>query len=681
MADLILELYSEELPLAAQTAAEVGYKLALRLAFEKTYISFNSLQVFCGPCRITIYATGLPTHVNKSAQVIKGPRISASKESVEGFCRKHSIDFDSLALHEGYYFYHKPSFQEECRIILAQILPEILSAYTWNNTMRWGEHNCLWPRPLKNIMCIFDDKVLPFSYHHLEVNEFTFGHKFLTQKDSDKGIKVSNWLEYTLALEKNSVVLKSDDRVLMIKEQALKLLNANLLADVLCPDLLIDIAGTVEMPFVMMGKIPTEYMALPAEVINTVMRVHQKYFATYDVKTKEIAPYFLFVSNCPANEAILSGNERVLKARLADAHFLYEKDLKIPVEIRYEQLSNLTFHASLGSVQKKSQRLESLSSALLPSDLEKEDLVLAARLCKCDLAGDVVSDLPSLQGYIGYHYAINAKYSANVALAIKEHYLPAGLKDNLPHTNLGLLLSLIDKVDSLTGMYVAGEIATGNKDPYGLRRLALGIIRIFSSGRVHRDVNLQNLLLESIKLYEVKEGKNLCEEIFAFIKMRHKHLLKCDFEATIVDAVIDFANYKVDDAYDHALQMQKFKNSEIYEFVLQTFKRIRNLLNANVHLLEGFLMQDISLEAITQKHKAQTNEEYSAGVLSALTEYDALTLKQDRIVKLVHLNLLCSALTVFVENVQIAGNPLRVLLLACALERFNSLASFDHLRT
>ncbi len=701
MADLILELYSEELPVLAQVSAEQGFETLFGQSLEKNRIPFTSCKVFSGPCRITICVDGLPIYVNQEPQVIKGPKTNAAKEYVEGFCRKYEIDYKDLKEEGEYFLYQKEGLQQECRVILTRLIPEILAKHTWKNSMRWGEHNCIWPRPLKNIMCLFGGRVLHFFYHHLETNNVTFGHKFLSRNKNRKQsflskVEVNNWSDYTSALKNNGVLLNRKDRINSIKEQACSLLEEVGLRKEICPDLLIDVACNVELPFVMLGKIPKEHMSLPAEVIVTVMKIHQKYFPTYWEKTGLLAPYFIFVSNCDSSDNILLGNERVLKARLADAHFLYDKDLQISIEQRYEQLSKIAFHAKLGSIQDKAARLEKLAN-IFNSYLQKTEqdlLILAARFCKCDLAGDVVSDIATLEGHIGYCYAIAAKYDLDVALAIKDHYRPAGIKDSLPSTVLGLCLSLIDKTDSLVGMYVAGERSTGNKDPYGLRRSALGIIRILASKDFSFSVDLEALICEAIKLYTVEENvlESLKQEILDFIKQRHKNLLKADFCDSVINAVIDFAEYDIASTYQKSLEVQKFVSSDIYEFVSLSFKRVFNLVSTNSDLLgkarKDFYLNTGNLTSSTalikmfgSRYSEDLKETAIVEILEALDSYDSSTYGQSCLLRLISLWNLSNALNKFIDKMKISENLFRIILLFEVLERFNSVIVFERLNS
>jgi glycyl-tRNA synthetase beta chain len=555
--------------------------------------------------------------------------------------------------------------------------------------MRWGENNYLWPRPLRNILCLFDGKILQFSYHDLKTNNVTFGHKFLSKKiDREQlllsEIKVNNWQEYLLALRNNGVILDQKERSENIRDQAMMLLRASGLKEKLCSDLLVDVVGTVELPFVMLGTIPAMYMSLPEEIITTVMRVHQKYFPTYEKSNGNLAPYFLSVGNGDPHETVKFGNERVLGARLADAYFLYGQDLAVPIQQRYAQLERIAFHAKLGSVKDKAARLEALTEMFDLDPMLQSNFVVAAKLCKCDLAGDVVADLPVLQGYMGYYYALNAGYCLDIALAIKEHYLPAGMKDDLPKSSLGLKLSLIDKIDSLVGMYLARERATGNKDPYGLRRLALGIIRIFSAANFTSKVNLCDLVHQSVKLYKITDfsKENLVEEILTFIKLRHKNLLNTEFDTNIVNSVIDSPLYDIATSHSKCLVVRKFTQEAIYEFIAQVFKRIFNFVSQEPGLDEyvvkpGLSIAEFFIETFTDQYSEELGRGEIVQVLRALEIYDAD--QQDLELCLAQLHPLCVSLNTFLDKVKVSECLPYKLILAAALKLFNRAITFRHL--
>jgi glycyl-tRNA synthetase beta chain len=551
MSELLLELFCEEIPALMQKNAESAYKTIFSNYFSKNEISFKDINVYIGPRRIAIHATGLPARMPAKTTEIKGPRLGAPDQAIEGFCRSNNIAKSNLTVQDingqEFHVYIKQVDAKETKTILTQTLVEPVAEYVWPKSMYWGDYKIKWVRPLKNILCIFDEEILPFEYGHLVANNITYGHRFMAPDT----IKVKNFTEYEKALENSYVMLCRHEREDYIKNELQKAaagLDLTIQDD---PYLVQEVAGLVEYPKILSGKIDPKFLSVPGEILVTSMRSNQKYFSLFD-KNGNFAPYFLFVSNIESKEPelVIAGNEKVLSARLSDALFFYNQDLKITLSERAQGLNNVTFHKAIGSLGLKQQKVSDLCTYLAPGDKEA---IAAAKIYKSDILSEVVGEFPTLQGIIGYYYAKAESLDDNIAVAIRDHYKPLGPSDNIP-TDSAATLALADKLFDLISLTGAGERATGSKDPYALRRLALGIIRIIIHNKIH---------LNLFKVFEYFNDKIMMvsEEaqnyITAFIEERAKYYFKEDYEIPLINAVLDLKNEP--DLYPVSLKLTALK--------------------------------------------------------------------------------------------------------------------------
>jgi len=569
MSELILELYTEEIPAFMQKKAEEAYHAIFTNAFEAEEIMYQSLEMHVGPRRVVLHVTGLPEKSLAKHISLRGPKVGAPQQAIEGFCKASNITKEELTIQsvkdQDHYMYEfvKPEIE------LAQILPTLLhnaiSEYVWPKSMHWGSYDMKWVRPMLNLMCIFNGQILDFSYFHLRANNKSFGHRFIDQES----FTISNWQEYTSNLAKARVILERSERldIIMRGIEAIQE-EKNLIAD-MDPRLLEEVCGIVEYPNVLIGNIPAKFMNVPNEILSLAMKTHQRYFTT---RTKDgaFAPYFVFVTNLPGNgDEIVAGNEKVLSARLADAAYFYTQDQKTPLESRLEKLKEVVFHAKLGSLYDKTLRLVSLAQYLKPND---HDLAAAAKLCKCDLVTEAVSEFPELQGIMGGYYAALEGTSEPISLAIRNHYLPLGNNDDVP-TGHAAYLALVDKMDSLVCLMSAGERATGSKDPYALRRYALGIIKIILQNKIE-NINIRDLIVAVARTDDKVQN-----EILKFIEERFKYYLKDEYDIGAINAA---THLSIED--DLCILAKKvkaidnFMRGERGDLLLQLYKRVTNIL-------------------------------------------------------------------------------------------------------
>ncbi|WP_341748483.1 glycine--tRNA ligase subunit beta [Candidatus Tisiphia endosymbiont of Dascillus cervinus] len=477
-----------------QKNAAESYKTIFTTILQESELVAD-VQLYVGSRRIAVHITNLPKSILPKEITIRGPKVSATQQAIEGFFRSNNIEKNKLStlLVQGqlYYIIVKSTIETDIRVLLQEIIPKAISKYIWSKSMYWGNYDISWIRPLRNILCIFDGEILAIKYGHLTANNITFGHRFL----SPEPITIDSFSEYQNKLRESNVIIDQAERKEIIKSQLSKIANSLNLVIKEDEKLLEEVIGLVELPVVMAGKIPEIFLQLPSEVLVSSMRSHQKYFSTFD-QAGNFAPYFLFVSNMRHDQnVIISGNEKVLAARLSDALYFYQQDLSNSLESKLPKLEQITFHAKLGSIKQKTERIDDICNYLMPGN---QDLQVAARLCKSDLATEMVGEFPELQGIMGYYYAKAEGLNDQIALAIRDHYKPQGPSDNLPMGN-SAILAIADKLDSLVGLILIGEEPNGSRDPYSLRRQALGIIRIILASKLNIDI--KELVAYVIQLY------------------------------------------------------------------------------------------------------------------------------------------------------------------------------------
>jgi glycyl-tRNA synthetase beta chain len=490
MAELLLELFSEEIPARMQrTAAEALHsKLQEGLAEAKLE---GSVKTYVTPRRLVAVIEGLPTELKATSSEKRGPRVGAPQAALEGFCRGAGCSMDDLEERDGYHFAVIRSEGGAVAPILQGIIEKLLAGFHWPKTMRWGAHHLNWVRPLQSILCLFDGKVVPVEFAHLAAGNTTKGHRFLSD---NKPFAVKDSADYFAKLRKAHVIVDQDERRSLIETTAASTAKKHELTVKRDAGLLDEVTGLVEWPVVLMGGFDSRYLALPQEVPTTVMRSHQKYFALTD-SDGGLAPHFITVSNMAANDggkAIVAGNERVLRARLADGQFFWDQDLKQPLAHWGKGLDDMVFHAKLGSVADKVDRIRSLATflAVFVPHAGLQDVDRAAELCKSDLTTGMVGEFPELQGLMGRYYALAQNEKAEVADAIRDHYAPQGPNDDCPHAPVSVTVALADKMDTLVGLFAIGEKPTGSKDPYALRRAALGVIRLILENKLRIPVEV-----------------------------------------------------------------------------------------------------------------------------------------------------------------------------------------------
>ncbi|AOX17306.1 glycine--tRNA ligase subunit beta [Kozakia baliensis] len=496
MAELLLVLDSEEIPARMQEAA--AKELARGLSAALDGLNPRDAAPFWGPRRIAV-SLNVDAEIPASTKSERGPRESAPEQALAGFLRKHGAIRDDLVLESGFWVLNRATPPVKAAERIAQAVPELLWRFPWPKSMRWGKgSNFTWVRPLRRIVCLLDGALVPFALatdhddaHGLRSGTTTEGHRFMAPEP----FEVTSAAQWQRELAERKVVVDATERadrvVSGVAEQAQKA-GLKLVPDVGLVD---EVAGLTEWPVALLGRIDDAFMDLPPEVMQVSMRINQRYFALRDAQDKA-APFFAFVANmdfADGGALTIAGNERVLRARFADARHFWDLDRKIKLVDRVGALDAVTFHAKLGSQGARVARIEKLAAeiarAMALSDQQIVDAARAARLAKADLTTGMVGEFPELQGVMGGYYARHDGETENVAQAVAEHYMPRGLNDDTPRAPVSVAVALADRIDLLAAFFAIGETPSGSGDPYGLRRAALGVIRIIRDNGLRLDLN------------------------------------------------------------------------------------------------------------------------------------------------------------------------------------------------
>jgi glycyl-tRNA synthetase beta chain len=518
MPQLLLELFSEEIPARMQTQAARDLERLAREKLAEAGFLPEAMASFAGPRRLTLVVEGLPLAQADRTEERKGPRVGAPDQAIDGFLRSTGLTRDLLTERDGVYFAVIARTGRATADIIAEMVDQIVRAFPWPKSMKWGTGSLRWVRPLQRILCVFAGETVPFDIDGIASADLTEGHRVM---GSRQAFRARNFDEYAAGLKANFVVLDVAERKARIIADARQVCFARNLELVEDEGLLDEVAGLTEWPVPILGNMDPAFLDLPPEVIRTSMRVNQRYFAVRDPATGKLAPHFVSVANIAAKDggaAIAHGNARVLSARLSDAKFFWDEDRKVRLEDRLEKLKGVTFHAKLGTMYERVERIEALAREIAPLvGADVELAARAARLCKADLTTGLVGEFPELQGVMGRYYALAQEPSPpsrgrgqgeggasaelgqpradtpapspspqgggeqEVADAIRDHYKPQGPSDAVPTAPVSVAVALADKLDTLTGFFAIDEKPTGSRDPFALRRAALGVIRIVST--------------------------------------------------------------------------------------------------------------------------------------------------------------------------------------------------------
>lgn len=606
MAEFLLEIFSEEIPARMQKRAMEDLAKMVSDALAKNGIVVENPNSWVAPRRIGLCIENLPTQTPEVREEKKGPKVGAPQPAIDGFIRAAGINSIDEARIEtdpkkgDFYVVDIVKAGSKTTDILANALPQIIQAFPWPKSMRWGTGNLRWVRPIHSIIALFDGAIVDFEIEGIKSGNKTEGHRF----HGNGVFEVSNFADYQTKVANANVMIDREARKAEIMRQIGDICAANNLELIEDIGLLEEVCGLVDKPVVILGQMDESFLDLPPEVIRLTLRINQKYFVLNSKATGKLAPNFIVVSNVAAidgGKAIAHGNARVLAARLNDARYFWDLDRKSTLESRVEKLDKIVFHQKIGSLGDKVKRIVELAGELAPivgADVELAKS--AALLAKADLVTEMVGEFPELQGVMGRYYANNDGETQDVANAIMEHYKPVGPSDYVPTNPVSIAAALADKFDTLVSFFAIGEKPTGSGDPYALRRAALGIIRIVLDNNLRlplgRQVNdeLQSFFLDRLKVYLRDEG----------------------YAHDIIDAV--FANQDDDlvRILNRVKALSEFLKTSDGENLLAGFKRATNILKAEEK--KGDLGQNL---VVNPQHLKENAEK---ALFSALQQNEAI---------------------------------------------------------
>jgi glycyl-tRNA synthetase beta chain len=724
MPQLLLELFSEEIPARMQAQAARDLERLARDHLGKAELAVGEVRAFAGPRRLTLVIEDLPPAQSDRTEDRKGPRTNAPEKALEGFLRATGLAIEQLDVRDGVYFgrLHRPG--RPTPVIVAEMVEAIVRAFPWPKSMRWGAGTLRWVRPLKRILCVFDGALIPFAIEGIASSDVTQGHRFLGQDPAP--FAVAGFDDYAAKLRAHFVLLDPAERRRVIQERARAACAARGLELVEDEGLLEEICGLAEWPVPILGDMDARFLDLPAEVIRTSMRVHQRYFAVRDPATGKLAPHFLVVANIEPKDGgavIAHGNARVLTARLSDARFFWTQDQRPgAIETWLKKLEGVTFHAKLGAMAKRVERIAALAEEIAPLvGADPKLAAIAARLAKADLASGMVGEFPELQGVMGGYYVraiapslfteevrggVTASASADcadttpaptrpreggggallagltreeiaaVADAVRDHYKPLGPSDTVPTAPLTVAVALADKLDTLVGFFAIDERPTGSRDPFGLRRAALGAVRLlvgagarlslnkcleFAVKNVDRDVGIDLAPIEDeefsirdigsnaqiFKIIGVKP-ENTTKDVLDFFADRLKVLLRDEGKRhDLVDAVFALGDDDLVRIVRRVEALDAFLQTADGASLLAGYKRASNILRIEEK------KDGLSYAGVPEPLPGSAPEEAAliAAIAATIPAIDAALAQEDYTGAMIALSKLRAPLDAFFEKV------------------------------
>ena len=583
MAELFIELLREEIPSKLQTDARKKIKNIIEENLKKREINFLTSKSFSLPKRLVFVIDGLPKKIEYKKKVIKGPKIEAPKSALDGFLKSNELnqkDVYKKKIEKGIFYFAetKPKpidILEELKIII----PESLQAYSWKKSMKWSTYELKWGRPLKSIIAVFNHKVINFKFFHIESDNTTL----IEGKKKDVIKKIKNFATYTKLLKNQDIILDQLERKNIIIKKMNSICNSKNLRNSFNEKLIDEVVNLVEKPNVIICRFNDIYLKIPQEILIVTMQHHQKYFPLFDRK-ENLTNLFLLVSNLQDKKGyIKTGNQRVIEARLSDAKFFWDKNKTQGLVKEIKKLKNLSFFNNLGTLYDKTQRMKKLASPISDQlNYNKEKIEIASSICKSDLTSDLVGEFPELQGVMGKYFANEQGFDQDISNAICDHYLPTGINSAVPKKPVSIAVAVIDKIDTLVGFFGVNEKPTSSKDPFALRRTAIGLLRIIIENKL--SFQLKDLINYSIILYEEQNKKFVNEstvkEVLFFLKERFKNILKeKNIRSDIIEAIDDsHINYDFLSVYKKCKIINKNISREMFKNIVSIYKRASNII-------------------------------------------------------------------------------------------------------
>ena len=585
MAEFFIELFSEEIPVKLQTDARQKIKKIIEENLTGKDIKFNLSKSFSTPTRLVFYINGISEEMLEKEKVIKGPKVGSNKIALAGFLKKNKLANSAVYkknTEKGEFYFAKIK-PKKIKILneLQTIIPEAIQNYSWKKSMKWSNNVLNWARPLKSIIALLDDKVIKFNLQHLDSTNI-----FLLDKENEiKSSKVISYNSYLSFLKQENIILDQEKRKKIILKKMQAICKSKNLKDNFDEKLLEEVVNLVDRPNVILGKFKDEYLQIPKEILIITMKKHQKYFPLFDKNSNKLTNLFLLVSNLPDKKGYIKvGNQRVIEARLSDAKFFWEKNKKQNLVKQVTKLKNLYFFNELGTFYDRTQRLRKLAGFIADQlNLNKEKIEIAASICKADLISDLVGEYPELQGVVGKYFALEQGFEDDIASAISEHYMPLGLNSDVPKKNIGTSIAIIDKIDLLVGFFGINQKPTSSKDPFALRRAAIGLLRIIIEKKLN--IKIKELINQSIIIYKEQKvnfsNDLVIKDILFFLRERFKNLLKDkNIRNDIIEAA-DSSNFSSDflKIYKKCLILNRNVSKELGKNIISSYRRAYNIFN------------------------------------------------------------------------------------------------------
>ena len=584
MSEFFLELFSEEIPPKLQIEARETLLNKFKEFFNSENIRFDKVNYSLStPNRLIIYFKMIQSEIIKHSKEIRGPNIRASESAIEGFLKSNKIKFNNLYKKKSekgeFYFYKTPKIKFKTKDLLQREIPNLLSQIKWKKSMKWGEYDLFWGRPLKSIMTLYKEKPIIFYFHHLKSSNNTYIDKdFELKKKSFKSFNayINFFNSIGIIIDQKKRKDKIEKELYKISKKKNYLLKINL-------KLLEDVSNIVEKPKVIYCSFDKKFLDIPKEVIVTTIEKHQKFFPIHD-KNNNLTNNFFIVADCEDKKGLIKkGNENVVDARLTDAEYFWKKNKSKSLLKQVSKLKNVSYFKGLGSYFDKAQRLKKLSGLLSDELLiSREKVEVASIICKIDLLSDLVKEFPDLQGILGGYYAEAQGFDKDVCIAIKEHYLPIGSESRIPKNNYSIAISLSDKIDTLVGFFGLSLIPSSSKDPYGLRRLTIGLIKIIIEN--NKSIKIRDIINYSCQIYIEQQinfdNKKILNELSNFIIDRFKNFMKeKGVRSDIIESsTINYDLNKLSVIYEKSVFLQRILKKQAGKDLIESYKRAFNIL-------------------------------------------------------------------------------------------------------
>ena len=681
MSELFIEFFSEEIPPNLQISARNQLQKLLVDKLSDANLKYDNFEIYSTPTRIAACISGLPNKIKILPAEIKGPKVGVPEKVLENFAKSRSVDLSELyekKTEKGNFFFVKIKGKEiNSEEELVKCILKSLDEISWKKSMKWSDHEMSWGRPLRSILAIFGNKLLKFNYQHLEASNFTQ----IEENSTITTKKIRNFSDYKKILKSYSIILDHNEREKIINDKILSICKKKSFKVFINQTLLTEVSNLVDRPNILIAQFDKNYLKLPQEVIRSTLQTHQRYFTLVDHKDR-ISNEFVVVANKKDEKKLIKiGNERVVDARLSDASFFWEKDKSLNLIKQINKLKEVTFYENLGSVYEKTQRLRKMAYFISDQmSINKEKVEIAASISKSDLVSGLVGEFPELQGVMGKYFAINQGFEEDVARAISDHYLPNSISSPVSKKPISNALSIIDKLDTLVGFYLIDEKPTSSKDPFALRRAAIGFLRTIIENNL--SIKISDLIYYSLKIYSDQGVKQknvkVIDDLTIFLRDRMKNILKeKKVRSDIIEASISsHLNDNFLELYKKTLIMNKFISKDLGKNAVSTYKRAYNILEQEKSVFKNgpdavlFKYQEEKelFEKINNIRKIFTLKDDKKNYESHLKLLSETKLSTDKFFENVKVN---------DENKDLKNNRLELLQILCTT--FNSFVDFSKL--